>query len=169
MKRRDWMLAGLGAALAPLAWSETAAVGSMVQWPAVQLLDGGTWQASSWQGQPAIVVFWATYCPFCKRHNAHLDQLYRQTQTQTQGLRLRLLGVAVESSEAQVRAYMTANQYQFPVALDGGEMRRLVTTRRAIPMTCAFDSQGRLLQAVAGEMFEEDLMELAQSLRKHAA
>ncbi|MEO7937183.1 MAG: TlpA disulfide reductase family protein, partial [Burkholderiaceae bacterium] len=97
-------------------------------------------------------------------HNAHLDKLYRQTQ----GQGLRLLGVAVESSEAQVRGYMSANQYQFPVALDGGELRRRVTTRRAIPMTCAFDGQGRLLQAVAGEMFEEDLMELAQSLRKRA-
>jgi len=164
MKRRDWMLGAMGATLGSLVQAEPAAIGSLVTWPTLQLLDGSTWSAASWQGQPAVVVFWATYCPFCKRHNAHLDKLFRQTQ----GQGLRLLGVAVESSEAQVRAYMAANQYQFPVVLDAGALRRRVTSRRAIPLTSAFDRQGRLLQAIAGEMFEEDLMELAQSLRKGA-
>jgi thiol-disulfide isomerase/thioredoxin len=165
MKRRDWMLAGLGATLGGLAWSEPAAIGSVVSWPTLQLLDGSTWQASSWQGQPAIVVFWATYCPFCKRHNAHLEKLFRETQ----GRGLRLLGVALDGDEAAVRKYMAQNQYQFPVALDRGELRPRVTARRVIPMTGTFDAQGHLLQAIPGEMFEEDLMDLAQSLRKRAA
>ena len=56
---------------------------------------------------------------------------------------------------------MAANGYAFPVALDGDAARRRLALKPVIPMTCVFDRAGRLLQAVPGEMFEEDLVELA--------
>ena len=46
--------------------------------------------AAQWAGHAAVVVFWSTTCPFCKRHNQHIEKLYRAADPQT----LAILGVA---------------------------------------------------------------------------
>lgn len=165
MKRRDCLLAGMAGVVAGAAWSADTPPAKDIEWPALRLLGGDTLAPASWRGQPAIVVVWATWCPFCKRHNAHMDKLARQMHGQP----LRILGLATESTESQVRQYMAANQYQFPVALDTGSLRPQLTPRRVIPMTCLIDRQGRLIQAIPGEMFEEDVMDLATKLMQRAA
>jgi peroxiredoxin len=164
MKRRQWLGAGAALMLAGATRAQPAAVGAEVIWPTVKLLDGGVVEPAAWRGSPVLVVFWATYCPFCKRHNAHVDKAYRALQASG----LRVLGVALDTDEALVRQYMTQNNYRFPVALDGRQLQRQFTTRRVIPMTCLVDRQGRLVQAIPGEMFEEDVMDTAQSLLKRA-
>ena len=109
-----------------------------------------------------MVVIWDTTCPFCKRHNAHLDKLYRISNAQ----KIRILSVALDTDEAAVRRYMAANNFSFPVTMNRGALRQRLTARRVIPMTCTIDKQGRLLQAIPGEMFEEDVMELALALSR---
>lgn len=165
MKRREWLLAGMAGMVSAAAWSADTPEGRDIQWSELRLLDGETLTPASWRGQPAIVVVWATYCPFCKRHNAHIDKLARLTRGQP----LRILGLATDNDEAAVRRYMSANNYQFPVALDTGGLRAQLTPRRAIPMTCTIDRQGRLIQAIPGEMFEEDVMDLANKLIQRSA
>jgi peroxiredoxin len=156
MKRRRLLLTGAAAPLARLEPALAAGATPPIEWPAIQLLDGGTLSPASWQGQAAVIVFWATYCPYCQRHNAHVDKLYRATQGQA----LRVLGVALDSDVEGVRRYMAGNGYRFPVTLDPGGLRQQFTTRRVIPMTCVLDRQGRLLQAIPGEMAEADVMDL---------
>jgi thiol-disulfide isomerase/thioredoxin len=112
-----------------------------------------------------VVVFWATYCPYCKRHNAHIDKLHSAVQGQS----VRVLGVALDSDADAVRRYMASNAYRFPVALDGGRLRQRLTPRRVIPMTCLLDRQGRLLQAIPGEMVEDDVMGLIRVLQRPGA
>lgn len=155
LSRRAALLA-LGSAVVapPLAAAEPP----LVRWPAIQLLDGSTLAASDWADTGAIVVFFSTTCPYCKRHNVHVDKLQRTLA----GRHLRVLGIAIDREPASVRRYMAANDYRFPVAMDQGKLRPLFTTRTVIPVTCVVDRAGRLLQTLAGEMFEEDVMELAQ-------
>ena len=158
MNRRECIIAGVGAALGGTSRAEGVTSGSAVDWPAIQLLGGATLEPSAWRGQPGVVVFWATYCEFCKRHNAHVDKLYRSSRSQP----LQILGVAMDADPQAVRRYMAANDYRFPVALDNGVLRARLTTRRVIPMTCVIDRQGRLLQAIPGEMSEDDVLALSK-------
>jgi hypothetical protein len=74
--------------------------------------------------------------------------------------------VAQDADAERVRRYMAGNRYEFPVALDGGTLRQRLTPRRVIPMTCVIDPQGRLLQAIPGEMHEEDVLGLARVLQR---
>ena len=153
---------GLGAAL-PLVSSSaasaatTAQPGDMIDWPPLRLLDGSTLAPAQWQGAPAVVVFWATWCAHCKRHNAHIDKLHRALA----GRPPRIISVAVDSDAAGVRRYMATHGYQFPVTLDAEPLRSRLTTRRMVPMTIIIDARGRLKQAIPGEMFEADVLELA--------
>lgn len=156
--RRACLVAGLGALSAASARAEAGAPASSFEWPPLRLLDGQTLAPASWQGQGAIVVFWETHCPFCKRHNARLDKLHRATL----GLPLRVLGVALDSDEHAVRHYLSGNDFRFPVTLDDAHLRAQWTARRVIPMTFVFNRQGRLLQSIPGEMSEDDVLGLAR-------
>jgi len=164
MRRRQLLLASAAAPIARLAGAQATEAVPAIAWPVVHLLDGSTLSPASWQGQAAVIVFWATDCPYCKRHNARVDKLHKATQGQA----LRVLGVALDGDADAVRRYMAGNSYQFPVALDDGTLRQRFTARRVIPMTCVLDRQSRLLQAIPGEMAEDDVLGLARVLQRPA-
>ncbi len=166
--RRRWALAA-GAALAvPWLLATTRAAAAQegapqppmtIDWPVVPLIDGGVIEPADWAGRVSMLVFWATWCPFCKRQNAHLDKLYRRSREQG----LNVLAVSVDGDAAKVRQYMNTNGYAFPVALDSAAgLRARVTSRKVIPLTCVVNRQGQLAQTVPGEMFEEDLFDMAK-------
>jgi thiol-disulfide isomerase/thioredoxin len=159
MKRRHLLacLAPLGA-LPGAAQAAPALPGEAVLWPTVALLGGGRFGPEQTAGQAVVVVFWSTTCPFCKRHNPHVEKLHRAAA----GRKLRVLGVAREQDAGLVQAYARAQGYSFPITLDHQAMANALSLRRVIPLTITVDRQGRLRQAVAGEMFEEDVLELLQ-------
>jgi thiol-disulfide isomerase/thioredoxin len=102
-----------------------------------------------------VVVFWSTTCPFCLRHNAHVEKLRRATAGQA----LEILTVARERDPAVVRAYLARHGYGFQVTLEQGPMAAALSMRRVIPLTAVVERSGRLKHVIPGEMFEEDVME----------
>lgn len=157
MKRRDLLAAAATLPFVPaLASAAPAAPGSPVQWPEVTLLDGSRFGAAQAQSRALVVVFWATTCPFCRRHNQHVEKLHRAAA----GRALTVLGVARDRDPAAVRRYMQSQGYGFPVTLDYRPLAEALSQRNVIPLTVTVDRQGRLGQVIPGEMFEEDVLEL---------
>jgi hypothetical protein len=159
--RRRSLLVGCTAGAAGLFTSGRAPAAPVtpavrVVWPRIELLDGTVVTPESWRGVAAIVVFWSTTCPFCRRHNVHVEKLFRRTV----GRPLRVLGVALDRDAATVRRYMADHRYGFAVTLDDGRLQRQMSDRRVIPTTCVVGADGHLLQTLHGEMFEEDVLEL---------
>ncbi len=156
MKRRE-TLAWMGAALAcGPARAAPALPGQRVEWPEVQLLGGTSLAASAWREQAAVVVFWSTTCPFCRRHNQHVEKLHRAAA----GKPLRVLGVARDRDATLVQRYAALQGYSFPITMDSAPLAAALSQRNLIPLTIAVDRQGRLKQVYPGEMFEEDLLEM---------
>lgn len=160
MKRRTALLTSLALAAQPLrtAWAAPAQPGQAVIWPDVSLLGGGSLSKAQLGSSAAVVVFWTTTCPFCRRHNQHLEKLHRAALAA--GLPLRVLGVARASDADAVRRYAQQQGYSFPITLDHAPLAAALSERKVIPLTAVVDRQGRLKQVLAGEMFEEDLLEL---------
>lgn len=129
--------------------------GATVKWPQVQLLDGGQFGPAQAQGKHVIVVFWATFCPFCLRHNAHIEKL-RQAVV---GRPIEILTVAQDRQAQAVRDYMQKNRYGFAVTLDHTAMAAALSARKVIPLTYVVGPNSRVVQTIPGEMFEEDVME----------
>ena len=129
--------------------------GQVVQWPEVTLLDGSRWGPAQAQGKTVVVVFWATTCPFCLRHNAHIEKLRRAAE----GRPLEILTVARDPQPAAVRAYLARHGYGFPVTLEHAAMAAALSARTLIPLTLVVDRRGRLQHEIPGEMFEDDVME----------
>jgi peroxiredoxin len=146
-----WLAAPLAARGAPVA------IGERVQWPErLALLDGPVLRGESIGDEGVLVVFFSTTCPFCQRHNRHLERLRRRMAGQP----LRILGVAHDREPGLVREYLARNGLGFQVTLDQQPLHEALSLRRVIPLTCVVDRRGRLREVIPGEMFEEDVMEL---------
>lgn len=162
MKRRHAAAVVAAWAAGPGWWSAAAAApaapGQAVAWPEVTLLDGSRFGPAQAQGRALVVVFWSTTCPFCRRHNEHVQKLHRAAA----GQRLTVLGVARERDAAAVRRHAAEHGYTFPITLDHAPLAAALSARRIIPLTVTVDRGGRLLQVIPGEMFESDVLELLQ-------
>lgn len=147
-----------GLARAQVSEPTASATALPITWPGLTTVDGQSLPPSHWQGVPAVVVFWATWCGYCRRHNAHIDQLHRAVD----GQRLRVLGVALDRDVGLVQRHLRQTGYGFPTVADGGALRQRFTERRVIPMTCTLGADGRLMQAIPGEMSADDVLALAR-------
>ena len=176
--RRGWLmqqgrcLLGLGsAALALPSVAPTAALdapggtagaspalGERVRWPAFRQLDGRPVEPPQPGQEASVVVFFLTTCPFCARHNEHVQKLVERTR----GLPLRVLGVAQDDEAALVKTYLARKRLTFQVSMEHRPLRAALSTLRGVPLTCVVDRQQRLREVIRGEMFEEDVLDLAR-------
>ncbi len=158
LRRRSLLLAGAAGAL-PAWGQQVGPVENPFAWPDLQLIDGSVLPASAWRDTAAVLVFWATHCPFCLRHNAHVEKLHRAVA----GRRLRVLGLSSDRDPAVVQRYLRQHGYSFPVSLVDTEALRLrLALRRTIPTTVGISRSGRVGLALPGEMFEEDVLGMAR-------
>lgn len=84
------------------AWSLADPAGGMVRFP------------EDARGRPAVVLFWATWCPFCKALMPHLQEIrerYADSGVQVFAVNIREDGDPV--------AFVSDSGYDFMVALDG--------------------------------------------------
>ncbi len=162
MNRRHVAAAAAAFATGPAWWGAAAAApaapGQAVAWPEVTLLDGSRFGPAQAEGRALVVVFWSTTCPFCRRHNEHVQKLHLAAA----GRALAVLGVARDRDAAAVSRHAREFGYTFPITLEHAPLAAALSQRRIIPLTVTVDRGGRLLQAIPGEMFESDVLELLQ-------
>jgi thiol-disulfide isomerase/thioredoxin len=122
-----------------------------------RLLNGDIKTANEWAGQGLLVVFWATHCPFCHRHNAKLQQVMATLGPQAP----RVLAVSLDRDAAAVERYLRGAPLPFMVTLDSAAWLSALRVKRVMPTTVPINRFGQRGLVVPGEMFEEDLAELA--------
>lgn len=159
MNRRDALAAAL-AGLSGVGPSAAAVAGDRVVWPdGLTLLDGSLWAPRA--GHAQVIVRWATWCGFCRRHNARLNTLLERLGDTP----LQVLGVATDRDPRAVRRHVAAERYRFPVTLDAAAFSALSAGRQVIPLTITVDRRGQLQEIIPGEMAEADVLALAALAR----
>ncbi|MCF0052508.1 TlpA family protein disulfide reductase [Dyadobacter sp. LJ53] len=91
---------------------------SAVKSPPINLavLGSKPFSSESLSGQWILVDFWGTWCGPCRQEHPDLQKFYKSTVTD-KTKNLSVLTVACKDTEAKVLAYMSKNNYDFPVAL----------------------------------------------------
>lgn len=108
-------------------------------------IDGGTFSASELAGKPALLLFWAPWCGVCGAQSQNVSWLQSLV-----GGRARVISVATSyRSQADVRAYMSANDVDYPVLLGDAALARRFGVR-AFPTAFFLDAEGRIVRSVTG-------------------
>ena len=135
-----------------------AEVGDQVRWGDVRLHDGRMLRAAELTGRTVVVEFWATWCPFCKKQNPYVQRLHEKHG----GKDLVVLTFSIDKEPDAVAAYMKQYGYTFAAAMAGPQSAQFFPKRRGLPVVYVVDPAGRIVFHQAGEMFEEDVLELAR-------
>lgn len=94
---------------------------------------------SQLKGKPTLVIFWATWCPPCRREIPILKELYVKY-----GTRLNMLGVAVNfrQTERDVASFGQANGLQYTLLWDEDNKAADHYCVSGIPSLVLVDPQG---------------------------
>src|SRR5690625_3644469 len=130
--------------------------GDQVGFPAITLTSGEELPADHYSGQPVIVSYWASWCPYCKRQNERLQDFYSRAQDKG----LEILTINVDEDQDAARSYLEAVQPDFPSAFETDAIRAVFGKATFIPKLFVIDEQGEVVELIPGEMAEKDIFDL---------
>lgn len=103
----------------------------------VQSSDGRTITTDSLRGQPALLIFFHTHCPTCRKELPRLEKLH-------QSIPLRMLAISREEPDSSIRQFWQANHITIPYAPQAGRQVYHQFAIRYIPRLYLTDSTGRV-------------------------
>jgi thiol-disulfide isomerase/thioredoxin len=156
--RRQAVAAGCALLLARAAAPVHAQPERRVDWRDIELIDGRILRAADLGTQAVVVEVWATWCPFCKKQNPHVQALHRAVG----GKGLMVLTFAIDQDVELIRAYQRRYGYTFPAARYTPQVERWFGRRRSLSELYVVDRSGRVVVREEGEMFPEDVAALAR-------
>lgn len=132
--------------------------------PDFTLVDqyGETHSLSDYKGQIIFLNFWATWCPPCREELPYIEELYREYQEAGDDsvafVGVTFPGLGSEKDVEGVKAFLTENEYTFPVLMNESADLAESYYITAFPTTFIIDADGNVLGYIPGGM-TKDIME----------
>lgn len=140
--------------------AQASAVGSKLALPDLPLVDGGTFKAAEANGRVVVVYWWASWCPFCAEMTPHIEKLWQAQRERG----LTVLGISIDRTIEAVTTYRRKRNYTFPSAMYDAAVERVLPKPKSVPTTWVRNREGRLVMAETGQLFPEDVAEIARFL-----
>jgi thiol-disulfide isomerase/thioredoxin len=136
------------------------ALGSMPTLPSASLFDGSEFRPAQAAGKVLVIYWWASWCPFCAQQSPHMEALWRAQRERG----LRMLALAIDRTPEPAIAYLQKKGYTFPAGLFTPEIAKVLPKPKGLPVTVVLGRDGRVAMAEAGQLFPEDVEEIAKFL-----
>lgn len=82
----------------------------------IRQLDGSEFHISDFKGKQAVyLIFWATWCPNCKREIPKLKQIHANY---SDDIKVLAINTSINDSIKKVKRYMNKHNLTYPVAYD---------------------------------------------------
>ena len=121
-----------------------------------QAPDGTTLAMQSFQGQPLLINFWATWCPPCIAELPLLNNFFQENSAKG----WQVVGLAIDQPSA-VRTFLARSPVKFPVGMAGlggtDLARALGNLSGGLPFTVVLGRDGRVLHRKMGQVTAQDL------------
>ncbi len=105
-----------------------------------------------------VLYWWASWCPFCAQQSPEMQKLWAAQKTRG----LRMLALSIDKKPEDAMAYLTRRGYSFPAVWVSPEVARFYPKPDGLPVTVVRGKDGRVVQAEKGQLFAEDVAELAR-------
>ena len=96
----------------------------------------------------AVLLFWTTWCPYCRTIVPQIEKLYREGKAG-------VIGINVGESRAQVEKFVRKFALSYPIVLDQDGRTAGLYKVRGVPTIVALDQEGRIIYS--GYSIEEML------------
>lgn len=127
----------------------------------VKLLDSNKEVSlKDFKGKPLIINFWASWCPSCREEAPILAKVAKEHKSH-----VTFLGIIVQDTEAQARAYLKEFGVTYQNGWDVNEQSAQAYKITGVPETYFIDSQGNLRAKWIGAINEENLQKLVNQLQ----
>ncbi len=126
----------------------------------VQLFDGTTLRPVHDRRNVLVLYWWASWCPFCAMQSPMLDALWRQHRDAG----LQMLGLSIDKTRDEAVAYHRTKGFGFPSTWVTPEIERVMPRPKWLPVTLVLGRDGKVLTALPGQSFPEDIEEIARFL-----
>jgi hypothetical protein len=134
------------------------ALGSPLVVPAIELLAGGQHNPGAAVGQPLLVYWWSSTCPFCALQSPAMEVLWRSQRAKG----MQMLALSIDKKPEDAVLYLAKKGYSFPAAWASPDWRKQYPKPKGLPITLLAGRDGRLVAAEKGQMFAEDVEALAK-------
>lgn len=131
--------------------TEYAALGEIAPDIVVTDLEGNNKQLSEYFGKPTIMVFWATWCGYCKDELLALEMLKEKY-----GDSINVLALNGGDSAEDIKDFMEENNYTFETVMVGIE-ESIKFDAQSIPVTAILDSEGTIEFFTRGSLDAETM------------
>jgi thiol-disulfide isomerase/thioredoxin len=142
-----------GAAAAPAPGRKLALVD-------LPLIEGGTFRAAEANGRVVVVYWWASWCPFCAEMSPSIEKLWRSQRDRG----LTVIGISIDKSVEPAREYRRRRNYTFPSAMYTPDIEGVLPKPKRVPVLWVRDRAERVVMAETGQMFPEDVEQIARFL-----
>jgi thiol-disulfide isomerase/thioredoxin len=123
-------------------------------------MGGGLLALSSLRGSPAILNFWASWCPSCVREMPAFQRIHTQFENRLQVVGFNALGVRGET-KAFAKSYAEARGVTYEIAFDRNAVLYShfagTSLRPVLPLTVFADARGIVRKVSFGETTESDI------------
>lgn len=108
--------------------------------------DGQTYSPSYLKGNVVLIMFWETWCPYCRRAMPHMNALADEYSN----AEFTLLGVCGSKDPAAWHDYIGQHHLRWPQYLDKGHQMAHLFGARGVPNFFLIDKDGNLVAHWAG-------------------
>ena len=135
-------------------------VGATLALPDLPLIEGGTFHAADAKDRVVVVYWWASWCPFCAEMSPSIEKLWRTQRDRG----LTVLGISIDRTIDAPREYRRRRGYTFPTAIYTPALENTLPKPDRVPFLWVRDRAGRLVMVESGQLFADDVAEIARFL-----
>ncbi|MCH7746254.1 MAG: TlpA family protein disulfide reductase [Chloroflexi bacterium] len=124
------------------------------------LFEGGELEFSQSFGKPTVINFWASWCPPCREESPLLERTWRAFKDSG----VQFIGVDIQDSEEDARAYISEFGITFPNGLDADGRITIDYGVIGLPVTFFVSSDGIVQRRWVGAIRENRLVPWIEEL-----
>ncbi|MBQ9059270.1 MAG: TlpA family protein disulfide reductase [Atopobiaceae bacterium] len=124
---------------------------------------GSTLNFASFQDKPTVLVFWASWCPYCKAELDGIQEIYAEFADKVNFVALDCIGSNGETEEAG-RATKEEHGWEFPIYFDSDVEGQASYGVRSMPATAIVDTDGNISVTQLGLLNHETLASLLRGM-----
>jgi peroxiredoxin len=109
---------------------------------------------SDYTGKPIVMIFWATWCPYCEQEIPALKTVYQNYHQQG----LVVLAINTGDSASQVKKYQSEHNITYPILLDSNKKISTQYRVSGVPFYYLINANGKIIYAASG-MFGQAALE----------